>query len=74
VIDRAEVVLMLEDKDLLTGAALEELEAKLQDKLPEVEIVKDVAEPDKTETSIGHRANRYVVPETTVPAAACSLM
>lgn len=73
----AEVVLMLEDEDLLTGAALE-LEAKFRDELPEVEIpkaeiVRDVAEPDKTETSIGHRANGYVVPETTVPAAARSL-
>lgn len=74
----AEVVLMLEDEDLLTGAALEELEAKLRDELPEVEIpkaeiVRDVAEPDETETSIGHRANGYVVSETTVPAAARSL-
>lgn len=77
-IGRAEVLLMLEDEDLLTGAALEELEAKLRDELPEVEIpkaeiVRDVAELDETETSIGHRANRHVVPETTVPAAARSL-
>jgi hypothetical protein len=52
---------------------VEVLEAKLPNELPEVgipqaEIVKDVAE-----ASVGHRANGYVVPETTVPAAARSL-
>jgi hypothetical protein len=78
VVGGAEVVLMLEDEDLLTRAALEELGAKLRDELPEVEIpkaeiVRDVAEPDETKTSISHRANGYVVPKTTVLAAARSL-
>jgi hypothetical protein len=40
----------------------------LEAKLPKAEIVRDVAE-----TFVGHRANGYVVPETTVPAAARSL-
>lgn len=66
---------------LLTGVALEVLEAELSDELPdelpevelpEVELNRDVAESD-AETSVGHRANGYVVPETTVPAAARSL-
>ena len=41
--------------------------------IPEVGIPKDEIVRNIAETSVGHRANGYVVPETTVPAAARSL-
>ena len=52
---------------------VEVLEAELPDELPEVGIPKAEIVRSVAETSVGHRANGYVVPETTVPAAARSL-